>query len=583
MYKNQLSDYNRDKNQYNRDLNEFNRAVRKRNQLSKQQIDKYLANASKEIIGKWFLRDSLGNMSINLMEEKAHFSASDQDVNIAKYSAINRISSLGKQLIEKTYVIVHTVDNIYTYREFYNEKDRENLVKLKYQKEKTIPVLREKEGFIMKEKSFLYKLNFSDSIFSDFINKYYLSESETEQRKVRLSNWEKASFPMIYFSNHNYSDEKSQYTQQYLDRLKNDAEFRKQNPLRIASSFSRVPLNKLKQTLGSRNFTAGVLNANIKKIEDFKLKAAINTAYPITSKVGTKEGVKKNDRWAIYEIQLDKKGYRKKKKIGYARVTKVANNDSIASGNSPSSTFRQHSGKQAYSGMLMEPKDGGIFNFGFGTAISIPTNKAFSGSYFDFDFRLFTFYKLGFNRTSNSFSINNFGGLQRDSIYYFSTDDSTSHYFSGNFISEKSVSGKTNYFTFNFGREFLIGDRGNLIIEPKIGIGRSLYKFDNESFADSSINSIVSNSYNLLRIKAHVTMYSLEIGYHLLPKIIVSVKPALIVTKAYQTGALLRSPNNENSDYRDVKYLGSESSWGFDKMHQRNITLPINIGVKFKL
>ena len=517
------------------------------------------------------------------MEEKAHFSASDEDVNIAKYSAVNRISSLGKQLIEKTYIIIHTVDNITTYRDFYDNKDRENKIILKYQNKEILPVFREREGFILSENSSLYQLNFNDSIFANFIKNYWVADNKTDQRELKITNWEKATFPIIYYNNYNYQDDRSQFTKQYLNRLKNDPEFRKQKQLQFASSTSRVPLNELKKAIGKRNFTAGVLNANIKNIEDFKLKASIFSAYPITSKIGTKEGVKKNDRWAIYEIYLDKKGKQVKKKTGYARITKVANNDSIASGNSPSSTFRQHSGKIAHSGMLMEPKNGGIFNIGFGKAFSLTSNQALAGSYLDFDFRLFTFYKLGFNHTSNSFSINNFGGLERDSIYYFNSEDSIAHFFSGNYISENIVSGKTNYFSFNFGREFLIGNRGNLIIEPKIGIGRSLYKLDSESFADTSLQNIIPNTYSLLRIKAHVTMYSVEIGYHLLPKIIVSLKPAIVITKAYRTAALLKTPTNESSTYRNVKYLGNENEWGFNKVHQKNVSLPIHIGVKFKL
>ena len=582
-YQLQLKSFQKDKRYYDKKIRDFNSEVQQRNSQRKKQIDQHLIKVSKEIIGEWFSRDPSGNMSTQLMEERAQFSASDEDVNIAKYSAVNRISAIGKELIQKTYVIIHAVDNIISYTDFYNQKDRDNQIILKYQNKDILPVLRKKEGYIMKEDSYLYKLNFNDSVFTNFVNRYWLSNNNLNQKKEKLENWKTATFPTTFHSSYSYSDERSQYTKDYLTRLNTDPEFKKQQNLPFSYSSSRIPLNQLIKAIGKRNFTAGILSANMKKIEDFKLKAGIYSAYPITSKIGTKEGIKKNDRWAIYEIHLDKKGNQVKKKTGYARITKVANNDSLATGNSPASEFRQHSGKEAHSGMLLEPKRGGILNFGFGRSLSIPNDQSIAGSYFDFDFRIFTFFKLGFNHTRNKFSITNFGGLQRDSIYYYNDTDSVENYLSGNFIGENDVSGKTNYFTFNFGREFLIGNRGNIIIEPKVGIGRALYEFNTESFADSSYTSTLPNTYSLLRVKTHVTMYSVEIGYHLLPKIIVSIKPAIIIRKAYKTAAFLKTPTNDNSAYRNVNYLGAKKQWGFHKMDKKNISFPINIGIKFKL
>ena len=66
-------------------------------------------------------------------------------------------------------------------------------------------------------------------------------------------------------------------------------------------------------------------------------------------------------------------------------------------------------------------------------------------------------------------------------------------------------------------------------------------------------------------------------------KIIVSLKPAIVITKAYRTAALLKTPTNESSTYRNVKYLGNESKWGFNKADQKNVSIPIHIGIKFKL
>ena len=295
------------------------------------------------------------------------------------------------------------------------------------------------------------------------------------------------------------------------------------------------------------------------------------------AKIGAKEGVKKNKRWAIYEIKIDKSGHQKKHKSGYARIKEVGLNDTIATGNSATSIFRQHGGKRTFSGMLLEPKNGGYFEFGIGNTSS-PNDMSLKGTTFDISLRLFKSFKVGYNRSFTNFSIDDFVGLKLgNQIEYTDTLDVT-YIFSDTIIKKSSnVKGTAISYNFNFGKEFLIGDRGNLILEPRIGIGWSKYKFNYEDLVSDSIKEIIPNNEiaDFYTLKSRSFVISLAVGFHITPNIILSFKPSLVSRIKYESS----SQNNTNVS---ILAGNDDSSWGFDKLNG-SITFPMFFGVKFKL
>jgi len=575
MYNKQVRSFLKDKSKYKSDIRDFNIAVSKRTKSQKQQINKFVKQSSRDIIGTWFSRDSLGNMSSDLWNERVNHAKTDDHVNLAKNSAINRTTLLGEDLIKKTYVIIHLVDKIYTYKEFYDNKDRENQILEKYQNKKIEPILRIKDGYKSDYKSYLYKLDFNDSLLIDFYDRYWLDEYIKTGREEKIADWENATFPINYLSNHNFKQDNSQLSRDhYLKMMKT-------NPAMLVMYNKKIksipPVENLIPRIGAVNLTSKVLNINIKNIEDFKLKVPVYSAYPILAKIGAKEGVKKNKRWAIYEIKIDKSGHQKKHKSGYARIKEVGLNDTIATGNSATSIFRQHGGKRTFSGMLLEPKNGGYFEFGIGNTSS-PNDMSLKGTTFDISLRLFKSFKVGYNRSFTNFSIEDFVGLKLgNQIEYTDTLDVT-YIFSDTIIKKSSdVKGTATSYNFNFGKEFLIGDRGNLILEPRIGIGWSKYKFNYEDLVSDSIKEIIPNNEiaDFYTLKSRTFVISLAVGFHITPNIILSFKPSLVSRLNYNT----KSKNNSKVSILDET---NKSSWGFDKL-DGSITFPIFFGIKFKL
>jgi hypothetical protein len=575
IYKEQVRSFLKDKSKYKSDIRKFNTAVRERNESQNKQIDKFVKQSSRDIIGTWFSRDSLGNMSSDLWNERVNHAKTDDHVNLAKNSAINRTTLLGEDLIKKTYVIIHLVDKIYTYKKYYDNKDRENEILGKYQKKKNKPILRVKEGYLSEYKSYLYKLDFNDSLLIDFYDRYWLDEYIKTGREEKIADWKNATFPVNKLSIYNFNHNNSQISKQYYLNMMVS------NPAMIVLYNKKIksipPVENLIPRIGAVNLTSKVLNINIKNIEDFKLKVPVFSAYPILAKIGTKEGIKKNKRWAIYEIKIDKNGHQKKHKSGYARITEIGQNDTIASGNSATSIFRQHGGKRTYSGMLLEPKHGGFFEFGIGNTYS-STNKSLQGTTFDIGFRLFSSIKIGYDYTFTGFKIDNFVGLKLEKPLEYTDSTNVTHNFSDTLIKKSSdVKGTATSYNFNFGKEFLIGDRGNIILEPRIGLGWSKYKFKYDNLVSDSVENIIPNNQikNLYTLKSRTIVFSIEIGYHLTPKIILSFRPSLVSRLKYES-------NSKNNAKVSILDGNDDSSWGFDKLNG-SITFPMFFGVKFKL
>ena len=73
--------------------------------------------------------------------------------------------------------------------------------------------------------------------------------------------------------------------------------------------------------------------------EPLKVKTVVFSTGPITAKIGKKEDLKIDDRFEVFENRESKSGEKSSTKMGYVRVSKVANNVGVADGNSDVSKF----------------------------------------------------------------------------------------------------------------------------------------------------------------------------------------------------------------------------------------------------
>ena len=414
--------------------------------------------SSNQIIGKWWSRDKDGNMSDRLILQRGQFTANDAQVLSDRASEVSRIGNLGYQLLGRSYVLLYDVSDIKTQEEIYDEMDksRRETAEASKGKIKYEPVKRDMEGYRVSLSAHLFKVIWNDSVQNRFFNDYYLDASEKSGRENKIRAFDNAKFGLQYVGGYSASSGGTQ--------LKNPP--------------ANVKKRSMEELLVDRIDDAqeSVIKAATKQVDDFKIKVTVFQDYPTMAKVGTKEGLYYDERFFVFEIQEDANKNQIKKRQGVVRVKQIADNDTIASGESPSSQFQQQGGKKIYSGMLMEMRE----DIGAGLMVGIGTGGNLAGGLnLSFDYRLTSILKdqkalrgvrLGIQA---SFSPGKYDLEISDVVGGDSFND--------------NVSGSGTLIGFTLGKEMYFSKRGVVYLFPELGyaIGSlSVSKVDGEKVKD---------------------------------------------------------------------------------------------------
>ena len=199
-----------------------------------------------------------------------------------KASSAGRIEMMGALLINKTYAIVYTFSNVKTMEEVYDAMDAVGARTKNYK-----PVKRTQEGYQMEYLAYLYKLNYNDSVSAIFDNNYWTSSDQHNREKAQA--WESATFPMNFILSVSGSVSSTQ---------SNDPNSA------IYKLVRRKSMEELLQDMPPEIQDDAITKFS-KKVEDFKVKAPVFQETPLSAKLGTKEGLYRDERFYIYEIELD--------------------------------------------------------------------------------------------------------------------------------------------------------------------------------------------------------------------------------------------------------------------------------------
>jgi hypothetical protein len=285
-------------------------------------------NAGNDIIAKWFNRQDDGTMNAGLIHKRGLYNAVDDDVYIADASKRGRamLKDMGMKLISKSYIVV--VD----FEEIRNAKDLK---------------MEEKKGWRTPLSVYLFRVKYNDEVENELFSEMWIYDEDDDETK-RLK---KEKFDNYVF------------TIEFVDKFRNPVELsRMQNKnkkgiMKITEKSDEQLFTELVRKGFNRSFF--LLE---KKHEDFRVKTPLYNNDPLEAKIGTKEGLRVDQRYFVYEFEYNKK---KDKTLpnrkGVVRAKKVKNNSQVATGKSPVSLFYQISGARLEKGMLMQQRsDWGI-------------------------------------------------------------------------------------------------------------------------------------------------------------------------------------------------------------------------------
>lgn len=513
-----------------------------------------------QIVAYYWSRDANGNFSDELVRQRGNFTATDGQMLADRASENSRIGDLGYSLIEKSYLFVFDVVKIRTYEEIYNEKDaaerksvEEYNKKLKAgQTAKTFtPAKRTKQGWEIEYAYSVYKLKWNEDIQNDFFNNFWVDNTTTEGRaqKIAAFNAKNFEYSFVTSSKTTFTETKGKSPEAPVSQ-----EVMNQLLLSSASTMQMLALSGIESS-----------------IEDFRLRANIFSAYPIRAKLGTKESLRKEDRYFLYELTLNDKGEKEKQRIGWAYVTKVADNNKIADGEMPTSKFKQHGGKKVYSGILLEEHNDFGLNFnmglsrgnqfyqGFNLGLELNTSKIISivpGLY------------LGANLTIGNSKNQNLGEIVSNAYFIDSIGPDNMTYTDR--ITYNDSTYRTDQIGLNvyLGKEFYFLPTGNISVFPIAGIAYNSLTISERNGESIQTSSETADAYSFSALSAYL---SVAIGYNISPGINVYVEP------------VLRRKGNMTNDYSFVSQTSSDPDINKSFRDLTVSPMLINFGVRFRL
>ncbi len=333
-------------------------------------------NYANEIMRYWWQVKDDGSYSLDLIQKRGLYNATDMDASLVDASKVGRarLADAGLSLIDKSYVLVLDYEGLITMKEIY---DRQDAIARKQAKEAGTtftPVERKRNGFRGELTAYLYKLNYSDTIQG------YLDASFIDEKNFDINKFEKI-FDHIHTPYRRVIVQQVKADGTQLNPGQKLAPLRQKNPQEL---FEKLVHSSVKK----------VINNIEKRVEAFRVKTSVASINPIKAKIGTKEGVKCERRFYVWEYVANRKEKVVAKKVATIRAWHVANNVNDELGHTQTTDFYQIGGRKIEEGMtLQERKDlgfgvgMGVGNLGFHIQADINT-----GQYLDLPFKQLKLY-----------------------------------------------------------------------------------------------------------------------------------------------------------------------------------------------
>ena len=277
-------------------------------QLYQLKLNKVILNdkIANKLVARWFNLTPDGEIDFNLISERGMYNASDLEANIAEGSAKgkNILKDAGKELLNNTFVTFTKLDFVANepparyVRDIAKETTLATMASAPQMMiDKAIKKIdqaydKAKEGYSLWSKTWLYQLNWNDSIYSVLQQQYKEKKGEAFNMEGLFS----LSFVNV------------QYNQSLVT-------------FKIGETRTEEQIIDLTLVRNLDNAFAKLQ----KKNDVFKPMIPVATSSPITAKIGMKEGIEGGDNFEVLEmIWDDKAGETTWKKVGKVSVDKKA-------------------------------------------------------------------------------------------------------------------------------------------------------------------------------------------------------------------------------------------------------------------
>lgn len=265
----------------------------------------------KKILAKWYNRNPDGTMDMKTIHNRGRFTATDQAF-ILSQTLVRKDAALydyGERLINLSYILVIDLKNVMK-----NPKSTGNNIEWQ----------ADAVGYI-------FRLNFTDHaktlLYQSWINNEDSQSIQNQKNKI----FDSIYIPVTFVDKF------------VIEKLQDRKDLNQSGDLKtIVEIAFRELIHKAETMIG-----------------DFRVKSPIYSTKPIRSKIGKKEGIKTDDRFFVYEHNIEpNSGVLNIERVGVVRATSsIADNRHDAVGNMKTTKFYQVAGGNLKEGQILQQKN----------------------------------------------------------------------------------------------------------------------------------------------------------------------------------------------------------------------------------
>ncbi len=308
-------------------------------------------NTVRQVIDTIFDADKEGRYSMNELINRVKYDLSDREVRRLKNTA--KGFDQGARDVKWINKILKS-NYIFAFR-FKHIKSAETM-----REEGNTRIEEDDTGYSAKGHVFIYRVDMNDTIRNKFFNRCWAGENSSEKElQEALKARKNMEFDFDYVDQTQFGNQKPR---QSLGKMV------EKDTLSKKDKFLRIP--QLSFYNAKWNFENKMnVTGETERFDQVKTSVFKTGYFPFFygySKIGTKEGLKPDDRFYVYEnVMVD--GEEQQKLRGVLRATSnITENDTISSGDMEPSRFVQTYGKPLGKGMLVKQNKGGVIGLSLG-------------------------------------------------------------------------------------------------------------------------------------------------------------------------------------------------------------------------
>ncbi len=268
-------------------------------------IEKFLKTnrIASGMVAKWFNRKENGAFDMSLIGDRGMWDATEMSANVAKKTTrgLSMLADAGEELIGNTFVVV-------TRFKYVDKKEvaeaSKGLLSVAAQLGGVSTDVADivstglsvaAKGYVVQTTSYLYKLEWNDSVAAVFYQSYWMDDKSIDPKKKEAFDTTNLFRLIPVGTEKAWADVQSTI---FTKKTEEDL-------VRIATV----------------NAIDAVIAKLQKKYDVFKTKTPLFTTEPITAKIGLKESLEKGDKFEVLEQQIDEKtGKTKYVRLGTIKV-----------------------------------------------------------------------------------------------------------------------------------------------------------------------------------------------------------------------------------------------------------------------